>query len=77
MKGRVLHVLSQRPGRTGSGVTLDAMVRQAARAGWHQAAIVGVPAATENPTIGDLPPDAIHPVLFADGQGVSPGKQDN
>jgi hypothetical protein len=30
---RVLHVLSQRPSLTGSGVTLDAVVRCAATAG--------------------------------------------
>ena len=43
MSGKVLHILSQRPGRTGSGVTLDALVRQAAAAGWSQQALVGVP----------------------------------
>jgi hypothetical protein len=32
MSGKVLHILSQRPGRTGSGVTLEALVRQAAAA---------------------------------------------
>lgn len=33
MPGKVLHILSQRPGRTGSGVTLDALARQAAACG--------------------------------------------
>ena len=36
--GKVLHVLSQRPLLTGSGITLDALVRLAAAAGWEQAA---------------------------------------
>jgi len=36
MSGRILHLLSQRPSRTGSGVTMDALVRLAGRAGWRQ-----------------------------------------
>ena len=32
----MLHVLTQRPGRTGSGVTLQALVRRAQIAGWEQ-----------------------------------------
>ena len=31
---RVLHVLSQRPSLTGSGITIDALVRHAGKAGW-------------------------------------------
>ncbi|RLA03163.1 MAG: hypothetical protein DRQ54_11155 [Gammaproteobacteria bacterium] len=65
MPGRVLHILSQRPSRTGSGVTLEAMVRQAARAGWHQAAVVGVPAHETAPRVGTLAASAIHAVGFA------------
>jgi len=64
MPGRVLHILSQRPGRTGSGVTLDNMVRQAAAAGWQQAVVVGVPA-PETPVVGDLTPDRLFPLRFA------------
>lgn len=36
MNRRVLHVLSQRPGFTGSGITVAALVREAARHGWAQ-----------------------------------------
>ncbi len=67
--GRVLHVLSQRPGLTGSGVTLHALVRQAARAGWEQRAVCGVPADDPRPRVGDLPPDAVAPLLFAPDSG--------
>ncbi len=66
MPKRVLHVLSQRPSRTGSGVTLEAMVHQAGQAGWLQAAVVGVPAGETSPLVGDLDPEAIHPLFFAD-----------
>lgn len=44
MQARVLHTLSQRPSLTGSGVTLDAITREAAAAGWRQHALIGVPA---------------------------------
>lgn len=62
---RVLHILSQRPGRTGSGVTLEAMVRHAAAAGWEQAAVVGVPADDAVPPVGGLDPAAVRTVRFA------------
>lgn len=64
MAGRVLHILSQRPGLTGSGVTLEAMVRQAARAGWRQKVVIGTPAPEPAPRIGDLPANAVLPVRF-------------
>ena len=65
MPGRILHLLSQRPSRTGSGVTLDAIVRLAGRAGWVQQAVVGVPVEEMNPILGDLEAAAIDPVFFA------------
>jgi glycosyltransferase involved in cell wall biosynthesis len=71
MERRILHVLSQRPSRTGSGVTLDAVVRQAARAGWKQAAVVGVPAGETAPQVGGLPAADVRRVTFADPE--SPG----
>jgi glycosyltransferase involved in cell wall biosynthesis len=69
MNGRILHVLSQRPSRTGSGVTLEAVVRLAGQAGWDQAAVVGVPAGEPAPAVADLPARRIFPVTFADGSG--------
>ncbi len=69
MSGKVLHILSQRPGRTGSGVTLDALVRQAAAAGWRQKALVGVPVTETTPRVGGLPAADIHTVTFRAGSG--------
>ena len=66
MSGRVLHVLSQRPSRTGSGITLDAIVRLARESGWVQGALVGVPVSANPPSIGDLPATAVFPVTFHD-----------
>ncbi len=62
---RILHVLSQRPLLTGSGISLDALVRQAAAMGWQQAVAVGVPVGTE-PLVGGLDRERIHPLYFAD-----------
>ena len=62
--GRVLHVLAQRPGLTGSGVTLDALVRHAGDAGWEQAAIVGVPTDGLAPQVGELPASRIRALPF-------------
>jgi len=56
---RVLHLLSQRPFLTGSGVTLDALVRQTAEAGWEQRVMVGVPAGEPLPRVGGLTPEAV------------------
>ena len=64
---RVLHVLSQRPSRTGSGVTLDALVRHASDAGWEQRVIVGVPADDPHPEVGGLAPEWVRPLVFERG----------
>jgi glycosyltransferase involved in cell wall biosynthesis len=61
---RVLHVLSQRPAMTGSGVTLDALVRCATARGYDQIAAVGVPASEPEPAFGGLSGEAIRPLVF-------------
>jgi len=64
---RILHLLSQRPSLTGSGITLDAIVRRAAAAGHQQRVVVGVPASDPRPEVGGLAADRIHPLLFGAG----------
>jgi len=64
---RVLHLLSQRPALTGSGVTLEALVSQAARAGWEQRVVVGVPADDPHPRIGGVDPASVRPLFFGAG----------
>ena len=61
---RVLHILSQRPLFTGSGMTLDALVRHAASSGWEQCVVVGTPAENPHPQVGGLGRKQIHPLLF-------------
>jgi len=65
---RVLHLLCQRPSLTGSGITLDAMVRQAAVAGWEQRVVVGVPTGDNRPSVGELGAGHITPLEFGDDQ---------
>lgn len=62
----ILHVLSQRPSRTGSGVTLDSLVRCASQAGYRQCAMVGTPQDDLQPQVGELTSAEISPVVFGD-----------
>ena len=68
MTKRVLHVLSQRPDFTGSGVSLQAIVRCAADAGWAQHVVVSTPAEDPTPGVADLPAEQVHPLVFGRGQ---------
>ena len=61
---RILHLLSQRPSLTGSGITLDAIVRHAGAAGFTQRVVVGVPADDPAPPVGGLAFEHIHPLPF-------------
>ncbi len=64
MPRKILHILSQRPSQTGSGITLESIISQAAHAGYSQAVIVGVPAKNTEITVGGLPENQIHPMYF-------------
>ena len=61
---RILHALSQRPSLTGSGITLEAMVRHAADAGHEQCVVIGVPIDEPRPAVGGLDGDQIRPLAF-------------
>ncbi|HIA03411.1 MAG TPA: glycosyltransferase [Myxococcales bacterium] len=67
MSPRILHVLSQRPSLTGSGITLDVLVRHAAKHGYEQRVVVGTPASDPHPEVGDLAAEFIHPLHFETG----------
>lgn len=64
MATRVLHLLSQRPGWTGSGVTLDAIIRAADRAGHDQRVVIGTPPDEPTPSVGGLPSKQVKPLVF-------------
>lgn len=61
---RVLHLLSQQPGKTGSGVYLQALVRESGAAGLLQRVIVGMPAAEPLPSLPPLEGPDIRAVRF-------------
>jgi glycosyltransferase involved in cell wall biosynthesis len=61
---RILHLLSQQPAKTGSGVALLAMVRHAAESGHIQHAVIGLPAEEPLPAIAPLGAKEIFAVRF-------------
>ena len=61
---RILQILCQQPGKTGSGVFLQAIASQANKKGYRQRAVIGVPADTPYPPIPPLEADDIFPVYF-------------
>ncbi len=69
---RALHVLSQRPLLTGSGVTVDALVRQAALRGWEQRVVFAQPVGQRIPAVGGLDPRRLDPLLFGDAGASIP-----
>ncbi len=61
---RILHLLAQRPGRTGSGINLLATLNAGAGRGHRQAVIAGIPASDRDSDFG-FPEDTVfNPVLF-------------
>jgi glycosyltransferase involved in cell wall biosynthesis len=65
---RILHVLSQRPSFTGSGITLDAVVRHADAAGYEQLVVAGTPADEPLPAVAGLDPTRVRPLEFETGE---------
>lgn len=61
---RLLHILSQRPGRSGSGVFLASMVREAARRGYEQHVIVAGPPETGAAELPPLAREQVSPIIF-------------
>lgn len=61
---KILHLLSQQPGRTGSGVYLQALVLQGAKANIAQRIIAGIPNDSPVPVISPLDSSDIMPVRF-------------
>jgi len=60
----VLQILCQQPGKTGSGVFVQAIVSQAFQKGYRQRVVIGVPADTPCLPIPPLLADSIFPVFF-------------
>jgi len=61
---KILHILAQRPEKTGSGIFLQNIVKIAAEQGYEQAVISGVPAALEKVEFGAIAEQKFYPVKF-------------
>jgi glycosyltransferase involved in cell wall biosynthesis len=61
---KILHLLSQQPGKTGSGVALLAMIHHGAAAGYRQRAVIGLPGSESLPDLPPLAPGDVFPVRF-------------
>lgn len=61
---KILHILSQIPAQTGSGIFLSNLIRQCARAGYEQAAVLGLPVAMKGYHIPGISGEHIYEVLF-------------
>jgi len=61
---KVLHCLSQIPGKTGSGIYLQALVREGHKLGLDQWLICGVPASMPKVEIDQLADHHIFPIIF-------------
>ncbi len=61
---KVLHCLSQIPGKTGSGVYLQALVREGHKLGLDQWVICGIPASMPKVEIDHLADHHIFPIVF-------------
>ena len=69
---RVLHLLSQRPGLSGSGVFFNALIREAAKAGLVQHAITAGPLGTSHLDVPPLTKDQFTLVPFPSRQAPFP-----
>jgi len=70
---RILHILSQRPDSTGSGITVRAVIREAVAHGHDNMLIAGVQ--TDRPAaVPDLPPERVRVVGFR-GPGDAPARK--
>jgi glycosyltransferase involved in cell wall biosynthesis len=63
---KILHVLSQRPDSTGSGIYLQAMLREGAKQGYDNFLLAGLPMG-ETPHLTGLRPEGGHFVRFHSG----------
>ena len=61
---KILHILAQRPEKTGSGIFLQNIVKIAAEQGYEQAVISGVPADLEEVDLGFIDKQKFYPVKF-------------
>ncbi len=60
---KILHITAQYPGRTGSGIYLEALIREGKKRGYSGALIGGMPKSNINLNL-NIPYDKFYPVIF-------------
>ncbi len=65
---KIMHILSQIPSQTGSGIFFENMIRQCNRNGYQQSVIIGLPYEMADYPIEGIEQDHIHEVLFGTEQ---------
>ena len=76
---RVLHFLTQRPGWTGSGTTLHALVGWGRQQGLEQRVLCLLPVGEDVPSVGGLDPEHLQVIRCGEGGEVPfaiPGRSD-
>lgn len=61
---RILHILSQIPAQTGSGIFFNNLVRQCQASGFEQSAVIGLPRALRGYPVVGIEPCNVREVLF-------------
>ena len=61
---KLLHVLCQQPGKTGSGIFLQAVIHHALQTGHEQRAVIGIPKSCSLDGLLPLDPENVFPVRF-------------
>jgi glycosyltransferase involved in cell wall biosynthesis len=61
---RILHSIAQVPGKTGSGIFLQALLRESNKKGYNQALIAGIPQEQKNYNFNDIDNLSFYPVVF-------------
>lgn len=61
---KILHMLSQRPEKTGSGIYLQSLLKEGYKKGYNQAVVAGIPAEIEKVDLANINKDNFYPVKF-------------
>ncbi|MCK8825916.1 glycosyltransferase family 4 protein [Fuchsiella alkaliacetigena] len=65
---KILHILTQRPEQTGSGIYLQSLLQEADKKGYQQAVIAGVPEQMAQVDLGQIDLNNFYPVKFESEQ---------
>jgi len=64
MKRKILHILAQKPGKTGSGIFLQALLKEASKKNYEQSVIMGISQKDQIESFGFCEDIKLFPVRF-------------